>query len=100
MADRLLLSKDLALPLDAVTQTFGILAKKRRGKTYTASVMAEEMIKAKLPFAVLDPTGAWWGLRAAANGIDAGYPVVIIGGDHGDIPLEPTAGAIIADPVV
>jgi len=94
------ISSDLSLPLDAVTQTFGILAKKRRGKTYTASVMGEEMIKAKLPFAVLDPTGAWWGLRASADGKREGYPVVIIGGDHGDIPLEPTAGAVIADLVV
>lgn len=94
------ISPELSLPLNAVTQTFGILAKKRRGKTYTASVMAEEMIKANLPFVVLDPTGAWWGLRASADGKKAGYPVVIIGGDHADIPLEPAAGAVIADLVV
>lgn len=100
MTNTLNISADLQLPRDVVTQTVGILAKKRRGKTYTASVIAEEMIKAKLPFAVLDPTSAWWGLRAAANGIDPGYPVVIIGGAHGDIPLEPSAGAIIADLVV
>jgi DNA helicase HerA-like ATPase len=61
------LSKDVELPLDAVTQTFGIVAKKRRGKTYTASVMAEEMIKNGLPFVVLDPTGVWWGLRASRS---------------------------------
>lgn len=100
MSRVLQISPELSLPLNAVTQTFGILAKKRRGKTYTASVMAEEMIKANLPFVVLDPTGAWWGLRASADGKKAGYPVVIIGGDHADIPLEPAAGAVIADLVV
>lgn len=100
MSRVLQISPELSLPLNAVTQTFGILAKKRRGKTYTASVMAEEMIKANLPFIVLDPTGAWWGLRASADGKKAGYPVVIIGGDHADIPLEPAAGAVIADLVV
>src|SRR6185312_14005381 len=94
------ISADIAFPLDAVTQTFAILAKRRVGKTYTASVMAEEMIKAKLPIVVLDPTGAWWGLRASADGTKPGLPVVIIGGAHGDLPLEETAGKIIADLVV
>jgi len=91
---------DLRLPLDAVTQTFAILAKRRVGKTYTASVMAEEFVAAGLPFVALDPTGAWWGLRAAADGKSEGLPVVIIGGAHGDVPLEPTAGKVIADLVV
>lgn len=94
------ISSDLSLPIDAVTQTFAIIAKKRRGKTYTASVLAEEMVKAKLPFVVIDPTGAWWGLRASADGKHAGYPVTIIGGEHGDIPLERGAGTVIADLVV
>jgi hypothetical protein len=94
------ISSTLNLPLDVVTQTFAVLAIRRSGKTYTASVLAEEMMKAKLPFVVLDPTGAWWGLRASADGKREGYPVVIIGGAHGDVPLEPTAGKVLADLVV
>lgn len=86
----------LSLPLKAVTQTFAILAMRGVGKTYTASVLAEEFSKASLPFAVLDPTGAWWGLRAGADGKSAGYPVTILGGDHGDVPLEEAAGKVIA----
>lgn len=96
---KLKLADDLSLPADAITQTFAILAKRRTGKTYTASVMAEEFVKAKLPFVALDPTGAWWGLRASADG-KAGYPVIIIGGEHGDVPLEAAAGKIVADLVV
>lgn len=93
------LSSALALPLETITQTIGILAKRGAGKTYTASVLAEEFIATKLPFCVLDPTGAWWGLRVLADG-KPGLPVVIIGGKHGDIPLEPTGGKLIADLIV
>jgi hypothetical protein len=99
-ARTLSLAPNLKLPLDFVTQTAAILARKRVGKTYTASVIAEELVKAKLPFVVLDPTGAWWGLRSSADGKQEGLPVVIIGGSHGDVPLEPTAGKVIADLVV
>jgi hypothetical protein len=94
------ISPDIQLPVEAVTQTFAILAKRRVGKTYTASVMAEEMAKVGLPFVALDPTGAWWGLRASADGKSEGLPVVIIGGAHGDLPLEPTSGKVIAELVV
>lgn len=94
------ISKDLELPLDAITQTFSILAMRRIGKTYTASVMAEEFVRNGLPFVALDPTGAWWGLRAGSDGKSEGLPVVIIGGPHGDVPLEFTAGKVIADLVV
>lgn len=97
---KLNIAKDLSLPSDVVTQTFAVLAIRRVGKTYTASVMAEEMMKAGLPFVALDPTGAWWGLRASADGKREGFPVVIIGGEHGDLPLEPTAGKVLADLVV
>lgn len=100
--NNLLISTDnyFVLPADVVTQTFAVLAIRRVGKTYTASVMAEEMYRAGLPFCVLDPTGAWWGLRASADGKSEGLPVVIIGGAHGDVPLEPGAGKLLADLVV
>lgn len=89
------------LPLDAVTQTFAILAKRGVGKTYTASVLVEEMLKAGLPVVVVDPIGVWWGLRSSADGLSPGLPIVVIGGEeYGDIPLDVAAGATIADLVV
>jgi hypothetical protein len=94
------ISRDLQLPLDYVTQTAAIIARKRRGKTYTGSVIAEELVKNGLPFVVLDVTGAWWGLRASADGKRPGLPVTIIGGEHGDVPLERGAGRVIAELVV
>jgi hypothetical protein len=100
VASGLRVSPDLTLPLDAVTQAIGILARRGAGKTYTASVLVEEVVKAHQPVVVLDPTGAWWGLRSSADGERPGLPVIILGGEHGDVPLESTAGTVIADLVV
>lgn len=95
------LSPTLKLPVDAVTETFAILGKRGGGKTYTASVLVEEMLKAHLQVVVADPLGVWWGLRAAADGRGPGLGnVVILGGPHGDVPLEPAAGELVADLVV
>lgn len=97
---RLRIASDLFLPTEAVTQTFGILAKRGVGKTYTALVMVEEMVKAGLHVVIVDPVGVCWGLRAAADGKHPGLPIVVMGGDHGDIPLNAAVGEIIADFVV
>jgi hypothetical protein len=100
MTRRLAISAKLSLGLDFVTKTAAILAQRRKGKTYTASVLAEEFVATKVPFVALDPTGAWWGLRAAANGKGPGLPVVVIGGQHGDLPLERSAGKLVAELVI
>ena len=91
---------DLQLPDEAVTQTFAILAKRGVGKTYTASVLVEEMLKHQLHVAVVDPIGVWWGLRSSADGKSAGLPMVIAGGEHADVPIEPTSGEILAEMIV
>lgn len=94
------IAPDLALPLDAVTETFLIFGKKGSGKTATACVLTEELITAGLPVAVIDPMGAWWGLRSSADGAGPGLPVLIFGGEHADLPLAPDSGTVIADLVV
>lgn len=94
------IAKGFALDQSIVTKTVAILAQRRKGKTYTASVLAEEMVEAGIPWVAIDPTGAWWGLRSSATGKSEGLPVTILGGDHGDVPLERTAGGVVADLVV
>jgi hypothetical protein len=94
------IATNVDLPTDVATEAIAILARRGRGKTYTAAVLAEEMYAAGQPFVVLDPTGAWWGLRASADGKKPGLPVTIIGGEHGDVPLESTAGKLLATFVV
>ena len=100
MTATLRIADNLSLPLEAVTQTFGILAKRGSGKTYTAAVLTEELLKAHAQVVVADPIGVWWGLRAAANGRDPGLPIVVMGGDHGDVVLEVGSGKVIAEFVV
>jgi len=97
---QLRISPDLALPLDAITETFGILAVKRAGKSNAGVVMAEEMFKAGLPWIAIDPKGDWWGMRSSADGNGPGLPIVVFGGLHADVPLEPSAGQMVADIVV
>ena len=97
---KLHLAEDVALPAEAITQTFGILGVRGSGKSNTAVVMAEEMFGAKLPFVVIDPVGSWWGLRSSRNGTGPGLAVAIFGGRHGDVPLERAGGALLADLVV
>lgn len=46
---------------------------------------------------ILDPTGAWWGLRLMADGKKAGYAIYIFGGDHGDYPLRARDAALLAE---
>jgi len=86
--------------LEFVTSTQAILARKRSGKSYTASVEAEELLTAGQQIAVIDPTGAWWGLKSSADGKEAGFPVVVFGGEHADVPLESTAGEVLAHTLV
>lgn len=97
MEKLLKISNDFSLPLETVTNTILMLARRRVGKSYTGAVMAEEMVKAGLPWVALDPTGVWWGLTSSADGKSEGLPVIIIGGPHAHIPLEPSAGKVIAN---
>jgi len=96
-APRIALSADFTMPVDSVTSTIAILGKKGRGKTHTASVLAEELMDAGCLICVIDPTGVWHGLRSSANGREAGFPVVILGGEHADVPLRADQGAAIAE---
>jgi len=100
MTAKLHMAPDLVLPIEAVVQTFAVLAKRGSGKSYLASVMAEEMLKARQQIVVLDPTGGWYGLRSSADGKSVGFPVVVFGGEHADVKLEESAGEVIAGALV
>src|SRR5438132_95251 len=91
------LASDLSLPLDAATQTFAFIGKKGSGKTYAAGKLTELLIEAGVQVAILDTVGNWHGLRLAADGKTPGIDIPILGGLRGDIPLEATGGALVAD---
>jgi hypothetical protein len=94
------LSKDVEFPLEFVTSKCAILSMQGRGKTHVAKVLAEEMLDAGQQVVVGDPTGVWWGLTSNASGRGDGFPVLVLGGDHGEVPLSSSAGAATADVVV
>lgn len=100
MTTKLQLAKDLTLPLDAVTQTIAILAKRRAGKSYTMRRLAEQLFVAGQQIVLVDPKGDQWGIRSSADGKQPGLPIVILGGERGDIPLEVSAGELVAKLVV
>lgn len=97
---KLNISDDLQLPLEVAGEAIGILATRGAGKSYTSATLVEELYAAKIQVAVIDPTGVYWGLRAGATAHGKGLPIIVLGGAHGDAPLESTAGALIADVLV
>ncbi len=94
------IARGLKLPLEFVTSTQAILAIKGAGKSYCASVQAEQLLKHNQQVVVIDPTGAWWGLRSSASGKGNGFPIAVFGGDHGDVPLGRDSGEVIAAAIV
>lgn len=88
------------LPLDLVTRTLAIIAIRGWGKTIAATVIAEEMCEAALPWVAIDPVGVWWGLRCNPDGSPGGYPILVLGGQHGDLPLSKEMGAKVADAIL
>ena len=97
VAPGLSVAPGFTLPVEAVTETFAILAKRRAGKSNAAVVMAEEMFDAGLPWVAVDPKGDWWGIRASGDGSTPGLAVVVFGGLHGDLPLDPGSGRLVAE---
>lgn len=94
------LAQDLSLPVDVVTQTIAVLAKRRAGKSYTMRRLVEQLFKAGQQVVLVDPKGDQWGLRSSADGKSPGLPFIILGGERGDVKLESGAGEVVARLVV
>lgn len=89
---------ELTLPVDAATQRFAFLGRIGSGKSYAATKLAELMIEAGIQVVAIDPAGVWYGLRV--DGTGKGFPIPVLGGLHGDVPLAADKGAMIADLIV
>lgn len=95
------ISKNLQLPDNVVTQTNAFLGLKGSGKTYASGKLAEEMLTRKMQVIILDPVGNWYGLRLNSSGKGSSeFNILVIGGEHGDIPLSHDSGSIIAKFIV
>lgn len=87
----------ITIPEAALSQHIAILGKTGSGKTYAAKGVVEGLLESDTRVCIIDPTGAWHGLRSSATGKSAGYPVVIFGGTHADLPLGAAHGEAIAE---
>jgi len=89
-------SPEVSFPSNAATSTFAYLGTRGSGKTFAAGVMAEAFLEQHVQVVVVDLVGTWWALRLNHDGKRPGFDIPVFGGIHGDIPLAPTAGGLVA----
>ena len=88
------------IPQAAWSQHIAVLGKTGSGKTFAIKSLVEVWLEDHRRVCIIDPTGAWWGLRSSRDGKTAGYPVLVLGGEHGDLPIPASGGAAVARLVV
>jgi hypothetical protein len=95
------ISEDLELPAEDFSESkIGIIGKSGRGKSGAVKIIMEEFVRVGLPFVAFDPIGIMWGLRSSLDGKGPGLVVLVIGGPHADVRLDPRAGAMTAKSIV
>lgn len=85
------------LPIKIFEQHIVVLGKTRSGKSTVMRGMVERLLDLDKPVCIIDPKGDWWGLKLSKDGKKAGYPIVIFGGEHADVPINAHAGAAVAE---
>lgn len=92
--------KPFALPSALFDQTTATLGIRGSGKTNTAGVIAEEALSRGHQVVVIDPTDVWHGMQSSADGKHPGFPIIVIGGPNGSVPLAAGDGKVLADFIV
>lgn len=88
------------IPDEAMDDRLGIVGVSGSGKSYAAMGRVERLLLRGAKVCCIDPLGAWWGLRLAADGRSrSGFDIPIFGGAHGDLPLTEASGALIGETV-
>lgn len=90
----------LPIPIPALDDRLGFVGVSGSGKTWAAGTAVEAILDRRARVVIIDPLGVWWGLRLTADGKrPSKFDVVIFGGEHGDLPLNEAAGALIGETV-
>lgn len=83
------LSKDLSVDaIEYASRANAILGIRDSGKTYTGTMIAEQLFSIGIPFFVFDPIGRWRFLKIPGPG-GRGFPIVVAGGMMPDLELTP-----------
>ena len=85
----------VGLPADAFDDRIAIVGTAGSGKTHAAKGFVERLLESGARVAIVDPLGVWWGLRASADGSAPGYPVIVFGGKHADVPITSDMGVAL-----
>lgn len=85
------------IPAAALAQHAIVLGKTGAGKSSVLRLIVEQKLSKGEPVCIVDPKGDWWGIKSSADGKSAGYPLVIFGGEHADVPINAHAGAQVAE---
>lgn len=91
------LARGLTLPAaELATKVTGAFGIRGSGKSNLMSAVVEQLLDAGIQVIVLDPVGIHFSLRLAPNGKSPSpYKLAVLGGRHGDIVLQPTAGEVV-----
>ena len=74
-------SKEIRL-VDILGKCVGVLGIRGTGKTNTAAVLVEELLKSNVPVTIVDIDGEYWGLKEK-------YEILLVGkGENSDIKVE------------
>jgi hypothetical protein len=91
------MADEFVFPVAAIRHNLIALGKTRAGKSSKLRVLAEYLLEGGSPVCIIDPKGDWWGLKSSADGKRAGFPIVIFGGEHADVPINEHSGAHVAE---
>lgn len=81
------------IPIEAMDGKIGVLGITGSGKTFTAIGMIEQLLDLGRQVIMIDPTGAYHGIRTA-------FPIPIFGGTNGDVPITDQDGEAIAKIII
>lgn len=87
----------LPIPDKCLEQHTIALGKTGSGKSSALRLIVEHLLDKEHRVVVITAKADWWGLKLAADGKHAGYPVVIFGGEHSDMPLNYLSGKTMAE---
>src|ERR1700761_2632499 len=91
----------LCIPTKILDQHLVVLGKTGAGKSSALRHIVEHLLDHKKRVCIIDPKGDWWGLKSAADGNGAGYPVIALGDfkepKASDVPINSHSGANVAE---
>lgn len=85
------------IPAAALKESVAVVGRTGSGKSYAAKGAIELLLTGGARVCIIDPTGVHWGLRSSADGKRSAFPIVVFGGDHGDVAIGDASGAALGE---